>query len=113
MDPGIVAAIIIGIIFTGTVSIINAFLNYKLKRKLIESGQVNDTSINILGEQEEGRYSALKWGLVVLFGGLGLVILEFIPHHVNSPFPYGLVSSFVALGFLIYYFLVRKEFTRG
>ena len=109
MNPGIIAAIVIAIIFTGIVSIINAFLNYKLKRKLIESGQVNDTSINILGEQEEGKYSALKWGLVILFGGLGLTLLEFIPHNINSPLPYGLVSSFVAIGFLIYYFLVRKE----
>jgi hypothetical protein len=112
MDPGIVAAIVIAVIFTGVVSIINTFLNYKLKRKLIESGQVNDTSINILGEQEEGRYSALKWGLVVLFGGLGLVTLEFIPYHVNSPFPYGWVATFTAIGFLIYYFLVRKEISK-
>jgi hypothetical protein len=112
MHDAVGGAIVIAVIFTGIVSIINTILNYKLKRKLIESGQVNDTSINILGEQEEGRYSALKWGLVVLFGGLGLVILEFIPYHVNSPFPYGFVTSFIAAGFLIYYLLVRKEFSK-
>jgi len=54
----------------------------------------------------------LKWGLVILFGGLGLVLLEFIPHNVNSPFPYGFVTTFIAVGFLIYYFLVRKEFSK-
>ena len=112
MDPGIAAAIIIAVILTGIANIIKTILNYKLKRKLIESGQVNDTSVNILGEQEEGRYAALKWGLVILFGGLALVLLEFIPHYVNSPFPYGLVATFVAAGFLIYYFLVRKELSK-
>jgi len=109
MHDGIVGAIVIAVIFTGIVSITRAILNYKLKRKLIESGQVDEKSVNILGEQEEGRFTALKWGLVILFGGLGLVLLEFIPHHVNSPFPYGFVASFVAVGFLIYYFLVKKE----
>ncbi len=109
MHDAVGGAIVLAVIFAGIFSIIRAILNYKLKRKLIDSGQVDEKSVNILSEQEEGRFTALKWGLVILFGGLGLVLLEFIPHHVNSPFPYGLVASFVAVGFLIYYFLVRKE----
>ena len=111
MHDAVGGAIVIAVIFAGIVSIVRAILNYKLKRKLIDSGQVNDTSINILEEQEDGKYAALKWGLVILSGGLALVLLEFIPHNAHSPFPYGLVSSFVAIGFLVYYFLVRKEMT--
>lgn len=112
MHDAIGGAIVIAVIFAGIVSIIRTILTYKLKRKLVESGQVDEKSVNILGEQEEGRYTALKWGLVVFSGGLGLVLLEFIPHNVNSPFPYGLVSCFIAAGFLIYYLLVRREFAK-
>jgi len=112
MHDAIGGAIVIAVIFTGIVSIIKTVLSYNLKRKLIESGQVDEKAVNILGDQEEGRYAALKWGLVILFGGLGLVLLEFIPHNVNSPFPYGFVTTFIAVGFLIYYFLVRKEFSK-
>jgi hypothetical protein len=109
MHDAVAGAIVIAVIFTGIVSIIRTILSYNLKRKLLESGQVDEKAVNILGDQEEGRYTALKWGLVILFGGVGLVLLEFIPHNINSPFPYGFVSSFIAAGFLIYYFLVRKE----
>ena len=112
MHDGIAGAIVIAVIFAGIVSIIRVILNYNLKRKLLESGQVDEKAVNILGDQEEGRYAALKWGLVILFGGLGLVLLEFIPHDINSPFPYGFVTTFIAVGFLLYYLLVRKEFAR-
>lgn len=112
MHDAVGGAIVIAVIFTGIVSIIRTILSYNLKRKLIESGQVDEKVVNILGDQEEGRYAALKWGLVILFGGLGLIILEFIPYHVNSPFPYGWVATFTAVGFLIYYFLVRKEISK-
>lgn len=109
MHEGIAAAIIIAVIFGGIVGIISTILNYMLKRKLLDSGQLDEKSIHILGAQEEGRYSALKWGLVILFGGIALVLLEFIPYHIDSPFPYGLVATFVSAGFLVYYFIVKKE----
>ena len=112
MHDAVGGAIVIAVIFAGIVSIIKTIFTYNLKRKLLESGQVDEKAVNILGDQEEGRYAALKWGLVILFGGLALVLLEFIPHDINSPFPYGFVTTFIAVGFLLYYLLVRKEFSK-
>jgi hypothetical protein len=51
----------------------------------------------------------LKWGLIILFGGLALILLEYIPTSPESPLPYGLLAFSISLGFLIYYYLVNKD----
>src|SRR5688500_13722987 len=92
------------ILFTRTIS------DYILKKKMIEKGYVNeDTQAIFKRNTDENRYASLKWGLILLFAGLALVIMEFINYDNESPLPYGLFAVFVSLGFLIYYFLVKKE----
>src|SRR5688572_9657151 len=61
---------------------------------------------------DENKYSTLKWGLIILFAGLSLILMEYIHYDSRSPLPYGLFAVFVSLGFLIYYFIVKKEFNR-
>ena len=95
------------ILFTRTIS------DYILKKKMIEKGYVNeDTQAIFKRNTDENRYTSLKWGLILLFAGLALVIMEFIQYDNESPLPYGLFTVFVSLGFLIYYFLVKKELNR-
>ncbi|MEX1239796.1 MAG: DUF6249 domain-containing protein [Cyclobacteriaceae bacterium] len=95
------------ILFTRTIS------DYILKKKMIEKGYVNeDTQAIFKRNTEENRYTSLKWGLILLFAGLSLVIMEFIQYDNQSPLPYGLFTVFVSLGFLIYYFLVKKELNK-
>ncbi|HNP95081.1 MAG TPA: hypothetical protein PKJ63_05615 [Cyclobacteriaceae bacterium] len=87
-----------------------ALTEYILKKKMIEKGYVNeDTQAIFKRHADENKYSALKWGLIILFGGLALIIMEFIPTSPESPLPYGLLAFSVSLGFLIYYFMVKKE----
>lgn len=85
--------------------------DYVLKKKMIEKGFVNEDTQAIFKEQQtmNGRYPSLKWGLIFLFFGLALIIMEYIPTSPDSPLPYGLVAVSVSLGFLIYYFLMKKE----
>ena len=90
--------------FTRTIS------DYILKKKMIEKGYVNeDTQAIFKRNTDENKYSSLKWGLIILFAGLSLIIMEFIDYESESPLPYGLFAVFVSLGFLIYYFMVKKE----
>jgi hypothetical protein len=71
---------------------------------------VNDDTQAIFKQHStDGKYSSLKWGLIIFFAGLSLVIMEFIPAERDSPLPYGLFALSVSLGFLIYYFLLKKE----
>jgi hypothetical protein len=95
------------VLFTRTIS------DYILKKKMIEKGYVNeDTQAIFKRNTDENKYSSLKWGLIILFAGLSLVLMDFIPYDTHSPLPYGLFAVFVSLGFLIYYFVVKKELNR-
>ncbi len=84
--------------------------DYILKKKMIDKGFVNDETQAIFKQHvSDNKYSALKWGLIVFFGGLSLIIMEFIPTAGDSPLPYGLFAVSVSFGFLLYYFIIKKE----
>lgn len=87
--------------------------DYVLKKRMIEKGFVNDDTQAIFKQHTaDNRFSSLKWGLIVFFAGLSLIIMEYIPVSPESPLPYGLFALSVSLGFLIYYFLIKKESSR-
>jgi len=86
--------------------------DYILKKKMIDKGYVNDDTQAIFktqSESGENKFTSLKWGLIIFFAGLSLIIMEYVPTTPESPLPYGLFAVSVSLGFLIYYFLVKKE----
>ena len=77
---------------------------------MIEKGFVNDDTQAIFKDQAgDYKYSSLKWGLIILFAGLSLIIMEYVQTQPDSPLPYGLFAVSVSLGFLIYFFVVKKE----
>lgn len=87
--------------------------DYILKKKMIEKGFVNEDSQALFKKHsEENKYASLKWGLLVFFAGLSLIIMEYIDFNSRSPLPYGLFAVSVSLGFLIYYFVVKKELNK-
>jgi hypothetical protein len=85
--------------------------DYMLKKKMVDKGFVNEDTQAIFKqyEGESNKYSSLKWGLIAFFGGISLIIMEYVPVSPDSPLPYGLFAVSVSLGFLIYYFLVKRE----
>lgn len=87
--------------------------DYILKKKMIEKGFVNeDTQAIFKRNTEENKYASLKWGLIIFSAGLSLIVMEFITYDSRSTLPYGLFAVFVSLGFLVYYFMVKKELNR-
>ncbi len=85
--------------------------DYILKKKMIEKGFVNDDTQAIFKNYniEDNKYASLKWGLIVLFAGISLILMEYIPVSPDSPLPYGMFAVSVSLGFLIYYFVQKAE----
>lgn len=69
---------------------------------------MNEVTIQAM-RLEGNRQSALKWGMVVLFGGLGLILLSFVPYDYNSPLPFGIEAVMISSGFLVYYFIEKKQ----
>ena len=59
--------------------------------------------------KKDSKQSALKWGLIVLFGGLGLIIIDAMGLDGDDAMPYGIEAVCIAIGFLIYYAMVKKE----
>lgn len=111
MNSGdITAMVIIPAIMGGFFLIIQAILNHRIKVKMINAGHVNESSVKLLNNSSASlKFDTLKWGLILLFGGIGLIILQYIPYTENSPLPFGVEAVCLALGFLAYYFVTRNE----
>jgi hypothetical protein len=104
---------IIGTFGTTIVLFARTLTDYILKKKMIEKGFVNeDTQAIFKRHSDENKYSSLKWGLIIFFGGFSLIIMEYLNYSNQSPLPYGLFAVSVSLGFLIYYYLVKKDLNK-
>lgn len=90
---------------------VKVMTDYILKKKMIDKGFVNEDTQAIFKSQQatDNKHSSLKWGLIILAGGMALVLLEFIDVRRDSPLPFGLLAVFISVGFLSYYFLVQKN----
>ena len=109
----LMAPTILGSLGAAVYVFVKTMTDYILKKKMIEKGFVNDDTQAIFKQQSpDNKYSSLKWGLIILFGGLSLILMEYIPASHESPLPYGLFAVAVSLGFLIYYFIVKKEISK-
>lgn len=89
--------------------IIVVITNYNLKRRILNKENIDDKMYVILNNLTGFNSEMLKWGIILLFGGVGLIVLEFLPHDENTPLPYGVLTVFVALGFLTYYFVMKNQ----
>lgn len=109
MEDIIVPIGVMGIIFFGTVSIIRAFTDYQLRRKLIQLGHVDRQAVSILQKPQDNRLSALKWGLIIFFGGIGLIIISLFNVDGDSPLSFGIEAVCIAIGFLLYYMISQRR----
>jgi hypothetical protein len=84
--------------------------DYILKKKMIEKGFVSeDTQAIFKTYKEQNKFSSLKWGLLFFTGGISLILMHVLDVRPDSPLPYGIFTVALSLGFLVYYFLVKKE----
>lgn len=101
---------VLGTIAAGIGYFTKILTEYKIKKKLIENKLVNADAANILNNQElDGKFASLKWGLIILFGGIGLIIINMVDFYRDSPLPFGIMAVSIALGFLTYFFIVKNK----
>jgi hypothetical protein len=111
-------AFVTAIVFTGIYQIIKVFTDNLLKRKLISAGHVDKAGI-LDTSKDANSYPTLKWGLVTLFAGLGLLIIAFTDkvdsfkytNGHNSYLPVGIELIAISLGFLVYFLIARLSKT--
>lgn len=95
-------------VFGSFILFVVTLTNYFLKKKLIEKDMVNDETANLFKKRTD-KQSALKWGLIVLTAGVGLIIIDSMGLNSDSAMPYGIEAVCVAIGFLAYYSIVNKK----
>ena len=109
-------ALLTAITFTGIYQLIKVFTDYLLKRKIVISGHLDKAGIlDSPKDKEENSYPTLKWGLVTLFAGLGLLVISLIDrggnmewvNNGNSYLTIGIELIAISLGFLVYFIIAR------
>ena len=95
-------------VFGSVILFVTILTNYSLKKKLIDKNLVNEGTANLF-KSVTSKQNALKWGLIILFGGVGLIIIDGMGLDGDDAMPYGIEAVCVSVGFLIYYFMVKDK----
>ncbi len=104
---GALLVVVISVIVIAVVII--SWYNYRLKKRIIDSGPIDNDAINFLKKLIDSGAEQLKWGCVLFMSGLGLVVAHYLPYEEDSILPYGVEIMFIAVGFLIYYFFITLK----
>lgn len=96
------------IIFPTIGLIIKWFLEYRLKKDLIQKGMV-DEKVKYLSLSTFGRsgMSSLKWGLVALFVGVGIIAIRLFPYYIEGEVVLGVMLISAGAALLLYYFIAN------
>ena|ERR1700753_911733 len=89
--------------------VIIAWYNYRLKRRIIDSGPIDHDAIDFLKKLTDTGAEQLKWGCILFMAGMGLVVDHYLPYEDESVLPFGIELMFIAAGFLIYYFFITRK----
>ena len=97
------------VLFIAIAFIISVIFNFFTRKQVLDSGPIDEHALEFLKTLSPFGYSnALKWGILALFGGAGLVLIEFLPYKLSdSPLPYGVEPVFLGIGFLVYHLVSR------
>src|SRR5688500_12083391 len=65
------------------------------KRKLVESRVSDDVVRTLFRKQSDPEmFAALKWGIVLVALGLGLIVSQYLPSRFEEPLAWGVVLVF-------------------
>jgi Na+/H+ antiporter NhaD/arsenite permease-like protein len=100
--------IIPGLLIVGTVVIVLAILNFIYKMKLLRSAEKSETYAQLLKTPTGHKSAGLKWGLIILFAGVGLLIIGFLPRY-SAPIPFAIEAMCIAFALLIHHWLENRQ----
>lgn len=109
-----------GVVFYGVYQLIKIYTDYLLKRRIVKSGHIEKAGIlesPPSQDAENNRYPSLKWGLIAFLAGIGLILIEIFQRNGtiswedgrDSFLPLGIELIAIALGFIIYFFIVNAR----
>jgi len=95
-------------VFGSVILFVSILTSYFLKKKLIEKNMVNEETSNLF-KNESSKQNALKWGLIILSGGIGLIIIDSMGLDGDDAMAWGIEAVCIATGFLLYFFAAKRE----
>jgi uncharacterized membrane protein (DUF485 family) len=100
-----VAIIVLYIIITFILSMTRLWMNFQLRKKLLDTDAPADVITQILLNKSE-TLNPLKWSVILISMGIGLSIISFMgPLNIQSV----IVMTFcIALGFLTYFYIKKR-----
>ena len=105
MDIDVTAILITLIVFGSVVSVIKAVGDHRVKMRYLEKGPNDLPSKPIDFNLGNGLGTSLKWGLVCMFVGLALFIMELMPQFFEDEAILGGMFFAAGVGLLLYYFI--------
>jgi hypothetical protein len=101
--------VVLGTMATGTILLTQTLTNYYLRKRMVDKGLIGDDAASMLKKQTESKSSSLKWGLIILFGGIGLIIIGMMDFERDSVLPFGIFAVSLSLGFLVHFLIGNKS----
>lgn len=101
------------ILFWGIINILRITKDSKIKARMVELGHLEPDKQWITQKTASvaDTYSNLKYGILLVSVGIGLVIINDLNIDHNAPVIFGLLAIVAGLGFLTY-FAIMKYFYR-
>lgn len=101
--------VMVGILVTIAV-IITAYLKYRIQQRILDAGLQNDNYARAFEKIGDIKNDTLKWSILFLFSGIGLVVIYFIPVESDtSALPYGIEAICIGIGLLIHHLISKRK----
>ncbi len=106
--------LIIGMSIAGVYGITRLAFQYRLRRQMIALGHVEPEKQGVLSDvqRKSNHLDALKWGLVMVGGGSGLIMDNLLFRGLDLSMPPGFSLIGAGIGFIFYYVIARVEIRR-
>ena len=106
MMHSVVIIILVFLASSFVLTLIKLFLDDRLKRTIVEKGVAEGVIAQLLPANQKGKENSLKWFAILTAIAIGLTVISF---YMPSGLYAATVMIFsIALGFLGYYFLLKK-----
>jgi hypothetical protein len=101
--------------FWGIITILRVIREARIKARMVELGHLEPEKqwITQKSAQLTDTYSNLKYGIVLVSVGAGLVIVNDLNLDHNAPTIFGLLAIVSGLGFLLYFAIMKYLYKKA
>ncbi len=103
------------IIFWGIISILRINRESKIKARMVELGHLEPEKQWITQKSASlaDTYSNLKYGILLVAVGIGLMLVKDLDIEFNSSTMIGIVAIVAGLGFLVYFLIMKYLYRKA